>query len=202
MISDGFSVWSFILSLLASSSITKSVPEPIYVSNDTVQAIAVRKSVDAALLSFDFSRAYETEALLRGGDERQARTEVQRLGERLGNNRRYRIPYLQSLARLSAWEGQSEQAISHLHEAAQIAADLGLPAEERQIQATLARVYEAGRELAQAHIAWVKASTIIQGLAEGIDDEALRARFLAGPPIQQVLQHARDLANPVPKDDA
>jgi hypothetical protein len=29
MIGDGFSVWSFSLSLLASSSITKSVPEPI-----------------------------------------------------------------------------------------------------------------------------------------------------------------------------
>jgi len=28
MISDGFSVWSFILSRLASSSITKKVPEP------------------------------------------------------------------------------------------------------------------------------------------------------------------------------
>ena len=34
MISDGFSVWSFIVSLLASSSITKSVPEPTYESND------------------------------------------------------------------------------------------------------------------------------------------------------------------------
>jgi hypothetical protein len=30
MIGDGFSVWSFILSRLASSSITKSVPEPLY----------------------------------------------------------------------------------------------------------------------------------------------------------------------------
>src|SRR5262249_2208850 len=39
-----------------------------------LQAIALRKSVDAALLSFDFYRQYETEALLRGGDESQART--------------------------------------------------------------------------------------------------------------------------------
>jgi len=35
MISDGFSVWSFILSRLASSSITKKVPEPENESNDS-----------------------------------------------------------------------------------------------------------------------------------------------------------------------
>jgi hypothetical protein len=32
MISDGFSVWSFILSRLASSSITKKVPEPTFMT--------------------------------------------------------------------------------------------------------------------------------------------------------------------------
>jgi hypothetical protein len=39
----------------------------------------------------------------------------------------------------------------------------------------------------QARIAFGEASTIIQRLAEGIKDEVLRARFLAGPQIQQVL---------------
>jgi hypothetical protein len=57
----------------------------------------------------------------------------------------------------------------------------------------LASVYETGGELAQAHTAWAKASTIIQGLAEGIGDEALRARFLAGPQIQPVMQQAQSL---------
>jgi hypothetical protein len=36
MMSDGFSVWSFSVSRLASSSITKKVPEPIYESNDSI----------------------------------------------------------------------------------------------------------------------------------------------------------------------
>ena len=36
-------------------------------------------------------------------------------------------------------------------------------------------------ECVQAHTAWAKAATIIGGLAQGIGDEALRARFLAGP---------------------
>ncbi|HEX6551892.1 MAG TPA: tetratricopeptide repeat protein, partial [Ktedonobacteraceae bacterium] len=157
-------------------------------SHYALQAIAVRNSVDAVLLSFDFSRQYETEALLRGGDERQARAEVQQLGERAGTNRRFRLTYLRSLAVLSTWDGHSEQAIGHLREAAQIAADLGLPAEQWQIQATLATVYQAVGDQAQAHTAFGEAARIIQGLAEDITDETLRTRFLTGPQIQPVLQ--------------
>src|SRR5205085_1119901 len=84
--------------------------------------IAGRKSSDVALVYLDFYTQYETEAFLRGGDERQAREEVQRLGERLGPYRRYRLPYLQSLAVLAVWDGESEQAIGHFREAAGLAA--------------------------------------------------------------------------------
>ncbi len=135
------------------------------------KAITTRKSFERALIAWDFSPQYETEALLRGGDERQARAEVQRFGEQLGPNRRFRLPYLRSLAVLATWEGHSEQAIGHLREAAQLAADLGLPGERWQIQAALARVYEATGEPAQARIAFGEAATLIQGLAEGIKDE-------------------------------
>jgi hypothetical protein len=165
-----------------------------------VQAMAVRESLDKAMILQDFSRQYETEAFLRGGDERQAREAVHRLGERLGSNRRFRVPYLRSLAILAAWEGRSEQAISHLREAAGLAADMGLPAEQWQIQVALATVYEAEGEPVQAHTAWAKASTIIQGLAEGIGDEALRARFLAGPQIHPVLQHVQGETSQRPQD--
>ncbi len=142
-----------------------------------VQAMAVRESLDRAMILLDFSRQYETEALLRGGDERQARAEVQRLGERLGPSPRFRIPYLQSRALLAAWEGHREQAIGQLREAAGLATDLGLPGEQWQIQAALGTLYEAGDEPAQAHTAWAKASRIIGGLAEGIKDEARPPRF-------------------------
>ena len=165
-----------------------------------VQAIAVRESVDAALLSFDFYSHYETEALLHGGDESQARAEVQRLGERVGPNRRFRLPYLRSRALLAAWDGQSKQAIGHLREAARLAADLGLPGEQWQIQAALASLYEAGGEPVQAHTAWASAARIIQGLAEGIGDETLRSRFLAGPQIQPVLQHVQGETSQGPQD--
>jgi tetratricopeptide (TPR) repeat protein len=163
-----------------------------------LKAITVRKSSDVALLVLDFYRQYETEALLRGGDERQAREEVHRLGEGLGPYRRFRIPYLRSLATLAVWEGHSEQAIGHLCEAAGLAADIGLPGEQWQIQAMLGRVYEAAGQQAQAQTAFGEAATIIRGLAEGIRDEALRTNFLAGLQIQPVLQQAQRLANQVP----
>jgi len=167
-----------------------------------VQAMAVRERLDRAMILLDFSPQYETEALLRGGDEQQARAAMHRLGERLGLSGRFRIPYLQSRALLSAWDGHREQAIGHLREAAGLAADLSLPAEQWQIQAALATLYEAGGEPAQAHRAWAKASRIIGGLAEGIKDEARRARFLAGPQIHPVLQHVQSEASPVSPDRA
>jgi DNA-binding SARP family transcriptional activator len=167
-----------------------------------VQAIVLRKSTDMALIPWDFYPQYETEALLRAGEERQARAEVQRLGKRLGPYRRFRIPYLRSLAVLAAWEGEREQAIDHLQEAAGLAADLGLPAEQWQIQAALGSLYEAGGGQAQARTAFGEAARIIGGLAGGIGDETLRARFLAGPQIQPVVQHAQHLANPVPHNHA
>jgi len=160
-------------------------------SRYALQAEALRKRSGAALIWLDFSSHYETEVLLRVGQERQAREAVQRLGERLGANRRFRIPYLRSLAILAEWEGHCAQAITHLREAAELASEIGLPEEQWQIQARLASIYEAAGESEQARLSWAKASKIIQELADGITDEKLRARFLAGPQIKPVLQYAQ-----------
>jgi len=165
-----------------------------------LKAIALRKSSDVSLILLDFFRQYETEALLCGGDELQAREEVQRLGERVGPYRRFRIVYLRSLAVLAAWDGQREQAIGHLREAAQLAADLGLPGERWQIQTALGALYDTSHEPAQARTAFGEAARIIQELAEGIRDEALRSRFLAGPQIQQVVQQAQSETSQIPRD--
>jgi len=160
-----------------------------------LKAIALRKSRDVVLVMWDFYFHYEMEALLHGGDERQAREAVHGLGERLGPYPRYRVPYLRSLAVLATWDGQSEQAIGHLHEAAQVATDLGLPGERWQIQAALASLYEAIGQQEQARTAFGEAAAIIQGLAEGIEDERLRTHFLAAPQIQQLVQHAQHEAS-------
>jgi predicted ATPase/DNA-binding SARP family transcriptional activator len=167
-------------------------------SRSALQAIAER--AEAALDWLDFCWHYETEALLHAGEERQAREAVQRLGEHLGTSRRFRIPYLRSLAILANWQGHDAQAIGYLRQAAELATDLGLPEEQWQIQARLASLYEAGGEPAQARLGWVKASTIIQRLAQGIRDETLRARFLAGSQIHQVVQQAQSEVSPVPQD--
>ncbi len=163
------------------------------------KAIVLRKSTDAALIAWDFYPHYETEALLRGKDERQGREEVHRLRERLGPYRRFRIPYLRSEALLSAWEGQPEQAIDHLTEAAGLAADLGVPAERWQIQAALGGLYQLVGKPTQAQAAFGEAARIIRGLAEGIGDEARRSNFLAGSQIQPILQQAQREASQVPK---
>jgi tetratricopeptide (TPR) repeat protein len=164
-----------------------------------VKAIAVRNRFEVALISLDFLRQYETDALLHVGDESQARAELQRFGERLGNYQRFRISYLQSLAVLATWQGNSEQAIGYLCGAAGLAAGIGLPAEQWQIQAQLGRAYDAVGEHVQAQAAYGEAATIILGLAESIRDEARRSNFLAGPQIQLVLQQAQ---HQVPKDHA
>jgi len=168
-----------------------------------LERITLRKQrMNAALAPLDFYRHYETEALLRAGDESQAKAEVRQLEEGLGPYQRFRIPYLRSLAVLATREEHTEQAINHLREAARLAADIGLPGERWQIQAMLGRLYEAVGEPVQAHTAFAEAATLIQGLAQGIEDEALRTHFMAAPQIQQVLQHAQRLANQVPQDHA
>ena len=65
-----------------------------------------------------------------------------------------------------------------------------MSAEQWQIRVLLGNLYEAEGEYAQAGTAFGKAVALVRELAEGITDEALRARFLAGLQIYQVLQHA------------
>jgi len=155
-----------------------------------VKALDLRTSHNGALILMDFYLHFETEALLRAGDARRAREEVQRLGERLESYPRYRIPYLRSLAVLATWKGEREQAIGHLLEVAGLATDLGLPAEQWQIQEALGMLYEARGESAQACAAFGEAARLLEGLAKSIGDETLRSRFLAAPPVQQVMRYA------------
>jgi len=91
-------------------------------------------------------------------------------------------------------------SVDHLREADKLAAEMGLPGERWQIQAALGVLYEAAGKPAQARTAFDEAARIIQELAEGIKDGALRMRFLAGPQIQPVVQHAQRKASPVSTD--
>ena len=60
-----------------------------------------------------------------GGPERGrgCGRESRELRDRVGSNRRFRLPYLRSWAVIAVWEGQSEQALDHLSEATKLAAE-------------------------------------------------------------------------------
>lgn len=70
----------------------------------------------------------------------------------------------------------------------QIADELGLPGEQWQIQAVLGALFRKQGNNEQAENASVRAAAILYDLAERIQDEALRSRFLQAPQICRVLK--------------
>jgi hypothetical protein len=122
---------------------------------------------------------YETEALLRGGDDDLARAEVERIAGIVGNNWRYRLPLLRSQAVLAQWDRDVAQAITHLQAALALAQEIGLPGEEWSILGALGGLYADQGDQAQAQQAWNDSAAIILRLAETIDEEDLRTGFLA-----------------------
>ena len=131
---------------------------------------------------------HKTEALLRGGDDGLARAEVARLAGIVGNNRRFQLPLLRSLAVLAQWDGALETAVSHLEAALNLAQEMELPGEEWPIWCELGGLYaEQGKE-AMAQQAYKDAAAIIHRLAETIDEEALRVGYLTVVPVRVVLE--------------
>jgi DNA-binding SARP family transcriptional activator len=129
------------------------------------------------------------EGLLRGGDERSAREEVERFAERAEANERERIAYLRSLAVLSQWKGDIGRAIEHLQEARALAEKIGLPKELWQIQARLGELHEQRGKETEAHKAYSLAAQTLRTLAENIENEELKERFLSAPLTRRVLGH-------------
>jgi DNA-binding SARP family transcriptional activator len=143
---------------------------------------------DDSLLPMGLTGWYETEALLRGGDDDLARAEVERLGKVVGKNRRYRLPWLRSLAVLAQWDGDTNRAIQHLQAAVALAQEIGLPGEEWSILGALGALYAGQGDQAEAQRAWKAAAGIILSLAETIDEEDLRAGFLAAEAVRGILE--------------
>ena len=133
---------------------------------------------------------YEVQALLRGGDEQLAREEVHGFAKRAQTNERVRIAYLLSLAILGEWEGDPERARDHLREAEELAEKLGLPGELWRIQAALGGLYEHRGEDGEARETLSQAAQILRTLAEKIEDEELRGRFLSAPQARRVLERS------------
>ena len=132
---------------------------------------------DEPLLPFNLTGWYETEALLRGGEDAAARAGIARLGAAVGDNRRYRLILLRSQAVLAEWDGDVAQALGHLQAALALAQAMGLPGEAWPILGELGRLYGEQGETEQATAAYREAAAIIRQLAETIDEEALRGGF-------------------------
>jgi tetratricopeptide (TPR) repeat protein len=156
-----------------------------------LEAVAVRKDIETSLPFIDFLRYFETEALLRGGEEERAREEVQRLGARIRTTRRQRLPYLRALATLARWDGEIREALASLQEAAVLANEIGLPGELWQIEVALGEMYASSGEREQAHQKFARAMAIVQKLAAKMEDEARRSNFLTEPVVRHVLERGR-----------
>ena len=160
-------------------------------SEDWQEAYAHALRVHEGKTSFDVLDGlylhYEVEALLRGRDESSAREEVRRLAEGAKTNQRDRIPYLRSLAVLREWEGNTQRATDHLHEARALAEKIGLPGELWQIQSRIGELYERRGEIEEACAAFSRAAQTLRELAQKIGDEELREGFLTAPQVRRVL---------------
>jgi hypothetical protein len=141
------------------------------------EAQALRDQSPSPLTWFDFARYYETEALLRAGDRQRAQAGTQRLGEHLGNNRRYRLVYLRMRALLDRDSSDHAAAARHLSEALSLAREMNLPSEEWQIAAELAASYILLGDGERAQEARTQSETIIDSLAARFTDSTQRDHF-------------------------
>jgi tetratricopeptide (TPR) repeat protein len=130
---------------------------------------------------------HQVEALLRGGDEELAREEAHRLAERAKTNGRDRMSHLRALAVLDEWEGDTQRAVGRLREAEALAEEIGLPGELWQIRSRIGELHKQRGEAEQAQEAFFIAAQTLRMLAQKIEDEGLRERFLSAPQVRRVL---------------
>jgi len=148
---------------------------------------SLRALEDESLLPIGWTGWYDTAALLHGGDEQPARAFVERLSKVAGKNIRYRLPWHRAEAVLAQWEGKPEEAIGNLQDAGDLAREIGLPGEEWSILADLATLHSGQGDQREAQQARQEAAAIIHRLADTIDQEGLRAGFLAAKPVRAIL---------------
>jgi tetratricopeptide (TPR) repeat protein len=122
------------------------------------------------------------------GEEELAREDVVRLGERVGENRRFRLVHLRMLAVLAWWDGQTKEALGRLQEARTLAEEIGLPGELWRLWAALGELHEQRGETEEAHCAFSRAARIAERLAEEIEDDALKEGFLSAPQPRRVME--------------
>jgi tetratricopeptide (TPR) repeat protein len=153
-----------------------------------LESLRIREAAPARLMWLDFTRHHETEALLRGSEEKLAREDASRLGERVGGNRRFRLVHLRMLAVLAEWDGDTGEALERLREAGTLAEEIGLPGELWQIWAAIAEICKRRSEPEDAGDAFSRAAAIVERLAGEIEDEVQKEGFLSAPQLRRVME--------------
>jgi DNA-binding SARP family transcriptional activator len=156
-----------------------------------LEAVELRNAAPASLMWLDFVRYHETKALLRGGNEELAGEDAERLGERVGENRRLRLVHLRMLAVLAEWDGKRDEAIAYLQEAQILAEQIGLPGELWQIWAALGDLHKGQEERDAAQVAFDQAGDALRTLIENITDEGLREGFLDAPLVRHIMEESK-----------
>jgi len=92
---------------------------------------------------------------------------------------------------------RAEEAATALRQALTVADEVGLPAIQWRARATLGRAYRVLGQLPAARDALAQAVRIVAALAENIDDEGLRAGFLAAGPVRRLYDEQAALGRQV-----
>lgn len=149
------------------------------------QALAHRSG--STFMYVGLTRWYETEILARTGYSERATADLERFDKITEHSRRYRIPCLRAQAMLALWRGEFEQTHQYLREALTLAEEIGLPGEQWSIEAARGELYQAQGDKVAALSAFERAAEIVLALANRIEDEQVRAKFLAAQQVQHVI---------------
>jgi DNA-binding SARP family transcriptional activator/predicted ATPase len=135
------------------------------------------------VLSFDLL----IETLMRAGEMEAATDLVRSMEGYTRANRRTHLALLRAQAILARAQGEPTRAIAVLRQAAALADTMGLAGELWHVYAALGELRRAQGDEAQAQEANSRAAAIVRYLADQLDDERLRASFLAAEPARQLL---------------
>ena len=160
-----------------------------------VQALDNR--LNSPFLYMGLTRWYEIEALVRAGEIERASEDLKCFETYSGKSKRYRIPYLRSLAVLAQYREEIDLAIVHLREASKLAEEIGLPGELWLIWKTLGGLYLKQGKDEQAHNAYREAAGLVKKLAASIREQERRNTYLSSPSVQRVLQSVASKGRPI-----
>lgn len=131
----------------------------------------------------------EAQILLKQGDLGTAATIIEENLEKVREvyAKKREGGFLRLLGEVQAQRGESDSALSSLHQSVDILREVGNPRQLWQAHASLASALEHLGRSAEARQQWGAGAEIIHNTAEGLSDSSLREGFLNAQPIRHIL---------------